>query len=149
MATLPLWVPTIVVLLPAIIIAIIAGASVSDIMKKGATSKIKANIEDGLKNGFNEPEAKNKLRRNSLDLIYPLQEIFINHFRQQLKKQLVLFENRVEESKRLFQEKEQVRKQISVEANELRVKKISPAKSKIDSFIDGVLKSLGTKRENQ
>jgi len=149
LATLPLWVPTIVVLLPAIIIAIIAGASVSDIMKKGATSKIKANIEDGLKNGFNEPEAKNKLRRNSLDLIYPLQEIFINHFRQQLKKQLVLFENRVEESKRLFQEKEQVRKQISVEANELRVKKISPAKSKIDSFIDGVLKSLGTKRENQ
>lgn len=145
-AFMPLWVPTIVVMLPGLILASMAGVSVSELIKKGATSKIKVNIENGLRTGFNEPDAKKRLREASLAFVYPMQEVFVNHFQDLLKNQLNLFETRVEESKRLFQEKEQIRREIGSKANELRVKKISPAKSKVDIFLNEVLQVLGEKR---
>ncbi len=133
-------------ILPTLIAASAAGVSVSELIKQGATSKIKSNIENGLKTGFNEPDAKKRLREASLAFVYPMQEVFVNHFQDLLKNQLILFDMRVEESKRLFQEKEQVRREISIKANELRVKKISPVKSKVDLFIKDVLNVLGEKR---
>lgn len=75
-----------------------------------------------------------------------MQEVFVNHFHDLLKNQLILFEKRVEESKLLFLEKEQVRREISIKANELRVNKISPSKSKVDVFINDVLNVLVEKR---
>lgn len=139
------FVPVITPLI-ALVTALATGLGVSESIKRDGTTKIKNNIEKGLRAGFNEPEARNKLREASLDVVYPLQEVFINHFNDQLEDQSKLFEDRIEENKRIYEKDENIRREIGVKANELRVKKISPMKSKVDEFINDVLSVLGARR---
>lgn len=134
-STLGFITPAAIIYIPPLIIAAIAGVSVIDNMKSRHAQKLKTEIEEGLRKGFGEPEAREKMRESSMELVSSFQDIFVTYFEESLKAQEKEFNSRVKRAKRNFEQSEAERKKLAERLHRIRTTQIEPVRKQIQKYL--------------
>lgn len=140
------FVPIIIPAVAAFIAAAIAGGATKEKSKEFAGKKLRKTIAIEMNNTINNIKTKTQLRKVSLEVVDGFNQLYLNYYHNSLHKQRKKFKERAAEREKLYVQKEEFRRELAKEANNLRTEKVAPMRVKIEIYRKNILSILGMER---